>query len=45
METFKHVVICNLIGCAMVTGACLGIVGASLGLCGISALGLLYVGG
>ncbi len=45
METFKNVVVSNLIGCVVVTGACVGIVGASLALCGISALGLILAGG
>lgn len=45
MELFKKILISNLIGCLFVGGACVGIVGGSLVLCGVSALGLMYVGG
>ncbi|MEK2646642.1 hypothetical protein [Bdellovibrio sp. BCCA] len=45
METFKNVIVGNVLGAVMVAGAAIGIVGSSMVICGACAIGLILVGG
>ncbi|WP_291516703.1 hypothetical protein [Bdellovibrio sp. ArHS] len=45
METFKNIVVGNVLGYVMVAGAAFGIVGGSFVICGAALVGLLLAGG
>lgn len=45
MEILKNVLVGNVLGAVMVTGAAIGIVGGSLVICAACTLGLILAGG